>query len=81
MQEAGPVTFTPLPPPRTRLQAVPVDFTRLETGHLPARQVMEHPPTKFITNHQNMPLVSDLPCWFCEPSTGVENMGAADVKL
>ncbi|MEW5311990.1 MAG: hypothetical protein WDW38_003655 [Sanguina aurantia] len=40
-QEAGPVTFTPLPPPRTRLQAVPVDFTRLETGHLPARQVRE----------------------------------------
>ncbi len=33
----GAVTFKPLPPPRMRLEPVRVEFTKLETGHLPAR--------------------------------------------
>ncbi|GLI70787.1 hypothetical protein VaNZ11_015654 [Volvox africanus] len=35
------VTFKPLPPPRARLQPVQVSFTKLETGHLPAREQRE----------------------------------------
>ena len=31
------VTFKPLPPPRIKLEPVRVEFTKLETGHLPAR--------------------------------------------
>ncbi|GIL60217.1 hypothetical protein Vafri_14829 [Volvox africanus] len=35
------VTFKPLPPPRARLEPVQVSFTKLETGHLPAREQRE----------------------------------------
>ncbi|EFJ40898.1 hypothetical protein VOLCADRAFT_99235 [Volvox carteri f. nagariensis] len=38
---AWPETFKPLPPPRPRLEPVQVSFTRLETGHLPAREQRE----------------------------------------
>lgn len=34
---AGASSFRPLPPPRIRLQPVQVEFTKLETNHLPAR--------------------------------------------
>lgn len=34
-------SFKPLPPPRIRLQPVQVNFTKLETGHLPAREHRE----------------------------------------
>lgn len=33
--------FKPLPPPRIRLEPVPVQFTKLETSHLPARAQRE----------------------------------------
>ncbi|GLC51791.1 hypothetical protein PLESTB_000548900 [Pleodorina starrii] len=38
---AAGVSFKPLPPPRARLEPVQVSFTKLETGHLPARQQRE----------------------------------------
>ncbi|GIM07741.1 hypothetical protein Vretimale_11827, partial [Volvox reticuliferus] len=38
---ASGVTFKPLPPPRARLEPVQVSFTKLETGHLPAREQRE----------------------------------------
>lgn len=34
-------SFMPLPPPRIRLEPVSVNFTKLETGHLPARAQRE----------------------------------------
>ncbi|KAG2487660.1 hypothetical protein HYH03_013797 [Edaphochlamys debaryana] len=34
-------SFKPLPPPRATLQPVQVNFTKLETGHLPAREQRE----------------------------------------
>ncbi|KAG1671888.1 hypothetical protein FOA52_003455 [Chlamydomonas sp. UWO 241] len=34
-------SFKPLPPPRVRLEPVRVEFTKLETGHLPAREGRE----------------------------------------
>ncbi|CAD7700226.1 unnamed protein product, partial [Ostreobium quekettii] len=37
----GGVTFAPLPPPRQPLQSVSVQFTKLETDHLPARESRE----------------------------------------
>eukprot|EP00798_Chlamydomonas_sp_ICE-L_P002202 gene2202-33760_t len=38
---AKPITFKPLPPPRIRLEPVRVEFTKLATGHLPARENRE----------------------------------------
>ena len=38
---APPVTFRPLPPPRARAEAVAVEFTQLQTPHLPAREKRE----------------------------------------
>ncbi|KAG2432099.1 hypothetical protein HXX76_009026 [Chlamydomonas incerta] len=37
----GGTSFKPLPPPRAKLEPVQVTFTKLETGHLPARQQRE----------------------------------------
>ncbi|KAG2439034.1 hypothetical protein HYH02_006562 [Chlamydomonas schloesseri] len=36
-----PASFKPLPPPRAKLEPVQVTFTKLETGHLPAREHRE----------------------------------------
>ncbi|GAX82265.1 hypothetical protein CEUSTIGMA_g9693.t1 [Chlamydomonas eustigma] len=40
-QQSQVISFKPLPPPRMRLEPVRVDFTKLETGHLPARENRE----------------------------------------
>ncbi|KAK9829267.1 hypothetical protein WJX72_004865 [[Myrmecia] bisecta] len=39
--DAATVTFTPLPPPRHTLEPVLIEFTELETEHLPARETRE----------------------------------------
>ena len=41
LKKNGSVTFTPLPPPRQPLEPVSVQFTKLETDHLPAREHRE----------------------------------------
>ncbi|GFR46189.1 hypothetical protein Agub_g7718 [Astrephomene gubernaculifera] len=55
-------SFKPLPPPRATLQPVQVSFTKLETGHLPAREHREEEIRAFRKQATSSPAPADGDC-------------------